>query len=164
MVDYGYDDVEKWIDFLIDIEAGMLVLTGQEWMVEELSTGRREKYNRISKKDTYNKKRIVRASEIFEEHDEHIYREPSIGEELAVEVIRETERLTLAIDNILSNLKNWIVSEIKKEDYEVIRVELKPLDVSPYCQDKFEKCTKTLMMSATTLDKDAFCTSLGLAP
>jgi hypothetical protein len=28
MVDYGYDDVEKWIDFLIDLEARMLVLTG----------------------------------------------------------------------------------------------------------------------------------------
>ena len=28
----------------------------------------------------------------------------------------------------------------------------------------FEKCDKTLMMSATILDKDAFCKSLGLAP
>ena len=42
--------------------------------------------------------------------------------------MRDTERLTRVIDNILSNPKNWIVSEIKNEDYEVIRVELKPLD------------------------------------
>ena len=87
----------------------------------------------------------------------------SLGEELAVEVMRDTERLTRVIDNILSNPKNWIVSEIKKEDYEVIRVELKPLDTSGYCKDVFEKCNKTLMMSATILDSKAFCRSLGLA-
>jgi ATP-dependent DNA helicase DinG len=55
------------------------------------------------------------------------------------------------INNILSKPKK-IVSEIKKKDYEVIRVELKPLDVSPYCKGVFEKCDKTLMMSATILD------------
>ena len=47
---------------------------------------------------------------------------------------RDTERLTIAINNILSNPGNWIVSEIKKENYEVIKVELKPLDISPYCK------------------------------
>jgi Rad3-related DNA helicase len=33
-----------------------------------------------------------------------------------------------------------------------------------YSQDVFKKCNKILMMSAIILDKDAFCTSLGLAP
>ena len=37
------------------------------------------------------------------------------------------------------------------------------LDVSPYCKDVFEKCDKTLMMSATILDSKTFCQSLGLA-
>ena len=115
MVDYGYD-IEKWIEFLIDLKTKMLDFTG------------------------------------------------NVSEELAVEAIRDTEKLTRAINNILSNPKNWIVSEIKKENNEVTGVELKPLDVSPYCKGVFEKCDKTLMMSATILDKDAFCKSLGLAP
>ena len=54
---------------------------------------------------------------------------------------------------------NWSVTW----DYEVTRVELKPLDTSAYCKDVFEKCNKTLMMSATVLDSKAFCRSLGLA-
>jgi ATP-dependent DNA helicase DinG len=80
-----------------------------------------------------------------------------------IEVIRDGVRLTRAIENILANPKNWIVSEIKKEGYEVTGVELKPLDISGYCKDVFEKCNKTLMMSATILDSKAFCESLGLA-
>jgi ATP-dependent DNA helicase DinG len=86
-----------------------------------------------------------------------------LGEELAVEVRRDRERLTRAINNILSNPKNWIVSEIKKEGYEVTGVELKPLDISEYCKNVFERCNKTLMMSATILDSKAFCRSQGLA-
>jgi ATP-dependent DNA helicase DinG len=171
MVDYGYDDIEKWIDFLIDLETRMLVLTRNNSMVESLSTFRKTKYNWINKKAPPNKKKVVRASEIFESDEEitekynaHFFRgSTSISEELAVEVIRDTERLTGTINSILSNPKNWIVSEIKKENYEVITVELKPLDTSQYWKDVFEKCTKTLMMSATILDSKTFCQSLGLA-
>jgi ATP-dependent DNA helicase DinG len=171
MVDYGYDDIEKWIDFLIGLETKMLALTGNKSMVESLSISRKLKYDWTTKKDSSNKKRVVGASEIFEsdeeiaeKYDEHFIRGSwSLGEELAVEVIRDTERLTRVINNILSNPKKWIVSEIKKEDYEVIKVELKPLDTSGYSKDVFEKCTKTLMMSATILDPKAYCRSLGLA-
>jgi ATP-dependent DNA helicase DinG len=170
MVDYGYDDIEKWIDFLIDLERRMLVLTGNNSMVKSLSIFRRAKYNWTNKKPASNKKKIVGASEIFESDEEiaekynaHFFRgSPSISEELAVEVLRDTERLTGTINSILSSPKNWIVSEIKKENYEVITVELKPLDTSQYWKDVFEKCTKTLMMSATILDSKTFCESLGL--
>jgi ATP-dependent DNA helicase DinG len=115
IVDYGYG-IEKWINFLIELQTQMLDLTG------------------------------------------------NVSEELAVEAINDTQKLTRAINDICSNPKNWIVSEIKKENNEVTGVQLKPLDVSPYCKGVFEKCDKTLMMSATILDKDAFCKSLGLAP
>jgi ATP-dependent DNA helicase DinG len=101
MVNYGHD-IEKWIDFLIELQTQMFDLTG------------------------------------------------NVSEELAVEATRDTEKLTQAINNILSNPKNWIVSE-------VTGVELKPLDVSPYCKDVFQKCAKTLMMSATILDSNTFC-------
>ena len=49
-VDYGYDDIENWIYFLIDIETSMLDLTGNGSMVESLSISRRVKYNWKSKK------------------------------------------------------------------------------------------------------------------
>jgi ATP-dependent DNA helicase DinG len=96
-------------------------------------------------------RKVVRASDLFEsdkEIAENIYgrgpfslgKEPGreLGEVLAVEVIRDREKLTIAIENILANPKNWIVSEIKKEGYEVTGVELKPLDIAGYCKDVFE--------------------------
>jgi ATP-dependent DNA helicase DinG len=116
IVDYGYNEVEKWIDFLTDLETRIFNLT------------------------------------------------QDVSEEFVVEAKTDKEKLIQAIDNIRSNPKNWLVTEIKKENNEVTRVELKPLDVSPYCKDIFKKCNKVLMMSATILDKDAFCTSLGLVP
>jgi hypothetical protein len=139
MVDYGYDDIKKWIDFLIGLETRMLTLTGNKSIVESLSIFRRVKYNWMNKASS-NKKKVVGASEIFESDEEisekynaHFFRGcPFISEELAVEVIRDTERLTATINSILSNPRNWIVSEIKKENYEVIMVELKPLDTSQY--------------------------------
>ena len=87
-----------------------------------------------------------------------------MSEELAVEAITDIIKLEQAIDNIRSNPKNWMVNEIEKENNEVTRVELKPLDVSSYCKYVFAKCDKILMMSATILDKNAFCTSIGFAP
>ena len=172
MIDYGYDDIEKWIDFLIELETNMLGLIGNSQMVDSLSISRRVKYNWINNTTSKlkSKKRVVGASEIFEsdeqiaeKYDENISkRSSSIGEELAVEAIRDTEKLTRAINNILSNTKNWIVSEIRKENYEIVRIELKPLDPSSYCKDIFEKCTKTLIMSATILDSKEFCRNVGL--
>jgi len=45
------------------------------------------------------------------------------------------------------------------------KYEFKPIDVSPYSQDTFFKLGgRVLMMSATIVDKDIFCTSLGLDP
>ena len=173
MVDYGYDDIEKWIDFLIDLESKMLDLTGNSSMAQSLSLFRRTKFNWTGKKASpINKKRIVAASEIFESDEEIAVKydmnffngSPTISDELKVEVLRDIEKLTETINSILSNPKNWIVSDIKKENYEVTKVEFKPLDTSQYWKAVFEKCNKTLMMSATILDSKTFCHSLGLAP
>ena len=125
IVNYGFNDIESWISFLIELEDRMFVLT--EDMSEELAAEK-------------------------------------MSEELATEAVTDREKLTQVINNILLNPEGWIVSEIKEENHEVTKVKLKPLDVSPYCKDVFEKCDKTLMMSATILDKDAFCKSVGLAP
>ena len=61
-----------------------------------------------------------------------------------------------------------VLQVIKKEGYEVIMLELMLLDISraPYCQDVFEKCTKTLMMSAIirALPKSRSCTRMQNLP
>jgi ATP-dependent DNA helicase DinG len=40
MVDYGYDDIEKWIEFFIKLETKMLILTGNEDMTFQYSEER----------------------------------------------------------------------------------------------------------------------------
>ena len=82
-------------------------------------------------------------------------------EELA---ILDTERLTTIINSMLLNSKNWIVYNIKKENDDIKEVEFKPLDISPYCGDIFDRCSKTLVMSATILNPQAYCRNIGLNP
>jgi ATP-dependent DNA helicase DinG len=174
LIDYGYNDLEKWIEFLIELETKMLKLIGNSSVVELLALQRKIRYNwdnSSSKSGSKKKRRMTSASDLYES-DEAIaqqYQEgnskissANISEELAADAIRDTERLTTTINSILSNPRNWIVSDIKKENYEVVKIELKPLDVSPYCRPVFEKCSKVLIMSATILNPKAFCRSVGL--
>jgi ATP-dependent DNA helicase DinG len=186
IIDYGYDDIERWIDFLIGLEARMLDATGNSSAVELLAAERKIKYNyridedtkkltRTSKTDN-RKKKIISASEIFDNDFEIEKKYASDGEndalkksaknlggeELVVDATKDTERLTRTINSILANPKNWIVSDIKKDNYKVEKVELKPLDVSSYCKAVFEKGSRVLIMSATILNKKTFCKSIGL--
>ena len=115
MADYGYTDIEKWIGFLIDLEAKIFVLIGNEDGVEKLAIFRRRRYNWTSKIDSFNKTKIGEASDIFEgdeKNDELIYTRSPLSEELTVDAMRDTEKLTDAINNILSNPRNWIISDI----------------------------------------------------
>ena len=88
------------------------------------------------------------------------------NEELLIELDQDLDKLESVIKAVSVNPNNWIVSDVQRfpgiSGNEVIKVELKPLDVSPYCKEIFEKCTNTLMMSATILDKLQFCTGVGL--
>jgi ATP-dependent DNA helicase DinG len=182
LIDYGYDDLEKWIEFLIELETNMLSLIGNTPLIELLALQRKFRHNRHegavkgergSKLTPESKKKrmMTSASDLYES-DEAIaqqYQEgiskissANISEELAADATRDTERLTTTINSILSNPRNWIVSDIKKENYEVVKIELKPLDISPYCRPVFEKCSKVLIMSATILNPKAFCRSVGL--
>jgi ATP-dependent DNA helicase DinG len=185
IIDYGYDDIERWVDFLIDLETKMLVATDNSSLAKLLVIERNVKYNYCNngrkeisaaaavKKDSNNKNRIVSASELFDSDyeiekkyaiDDDILKKSTrtFGEELAVDAIKDTERLTRTINSILLNPKNWIISEIKKDNYKVDKLELKPLDISSYCKSVFEKGSKVLIMSATILNNKAFCKSIGL--
>jgi ATP-dependent DNA helicase DinG len=184
IVDYGYEDIKQWVQFLIELETKMLALIGDTSVMELLALQRRIRYNwdKASKenkgsenntsKSRRQKKKVISASDLYDSdqkigqrYQEGISRAPhtDLNEELAADAIRDTERLTITINNILSNPRNWIVSEIKKENYEVVKVELKPLDISTYCKAVFEKCSKTLIMSATILNPQAFCRSIGMS-
>jgi ATP-dependent DNA helicase DinG len=85
-----------------------------------------------------------------------------VNEELLIELEQDLEKLGSVIEAISASSNDWIVSDVQRFNNEIIRVELKPLDVSPYCRSIFDKCTNTLMMSATILDKEMFCQSAGL--
>jgi Rad3-related DNA helicase len=176
IVDYGYDDVKRWIDFLVKLETKILALTGNSDLIESFSIERKVKYNYPGQgqeiSPSTNKKKVIPASDLFDsdeeiaqKYDDGISKVPisKLGDELTVDAIRDIERLTRAINNILANPKNWIVSEIIKENYDVVKIELKPLDISSYCKSVFEKCSKILIMSATILNHKAFCRNVGLS-
>jgi Rad3-related DNA helicase len=180
IIDYGYNEVKRWINFLIDLETKMLTLIGNTSIIEELSEERKILYkwqkkedeeSKLRTLDNNNSKKVIPASVLFDSDDEITEKNADtskknksnmISDELFVEAARDAEKLTRAINNILFNPKNWIISDIKKENYEVVKVELKPLDVSPYCKDVFDKCSKTLIMSATILNSKEFCRTVGL--
>lgn len=61
-----------------------------------------------------------------------------------------------------SNQKDVQFQNETVESNKIMRVEFKPLDVSRYCKGLFERCSKTLIMSATILDIHAFCRNVGL--
>ncbi|HZA06614.1 MAG TPA: hypothetical protein VE619_02825, partial [Nitrososphaeraceae archaeon] len=176
IVDYGYDNIKRWLDFLIELETKILTLTGNSDLIESFSIERKVKYNYLGHgqevSPSTNKKKVVPASDLFDsdqeiaqKYNDGISKEliSKLGDELTVDAIRDIERLTRAINNILANPKNWIVSEIIKENYDVVKVELKPLDISSYCKSVFEKCSKVLIMSATILNHKAFCRSVGIS-
>ena len=169
MIDHGYD-MNGWLEFLIDLERTILILIGYESLVHSLVKERKEKYGYDSaKKSTTRNKRIVSASELFEDDaslELNIRTENGknldVDKELLIDIVQDIDKLTRTINNILSNPNNWIVSEVHKDNYDVTRVDLKPLDPSKYIKTLLEKCPKTLIMSATILNDKTFERNLGL--
>lgn len=169
MLDYGYD-MHGWLEFLINLERTILVSIGYESLVHSLAKERKVKYGYDStNKSKPRNKRIVSASELFEDDaslELNIKTENGknldVDKELLIDIVQDIDKLTRTINNILSNPNNWIVSEVHKENYDVIRVEFKPLDPSKYIKAIIEKCPKTLIMSATILNKKTFERNLGL--
>jgi ATP-dependent DNA helicase DinG len=166
IIDYGYD-INGWIEFLIKLEEKILSLIGNASLIKSLADERKSRYGykgSVSRKQ----KRVISASQLFESDDdiekgfkvnEMIIRR--IGEEILVEIFQDLERLTRTINNILTQPRNWIVAEVHREKYEVTRVDLKPLDTSPYCRSVFEKCHKSIIMSATILNNETFARNIG---
>jgi ATP-dependent DNA helicase DinG len=168
MVDYGYS-IDGWLEFLIDLEKTMLTLIGYDSVVYSLLKERKVKFGYESKKKPkVGNKRIVNASELFED-DASLEidikkhgRDLQIHKEILIDILQDIEKLTRTINNILLSPRNWIVSEVQKENYDVVRVELKPLDPARYIRAIVEKCPKTLIMSATIFNNKTFEKILGI--
>lgn len=84
------------------------------------------------------------------------------SEEIRIDAIDYLQRINEVVDDIKSNPLNWVISKLESENSKVSKVEFKPLDVSSYCKTLFDKCNRTLIMSATILDVNTFCRNLGL--
>src|SRR5215469_5399531 len=84
--------------------------------------------------------------------------------ELVMEAKADQTKLMEAKTKINSDCNNWVVTNIKREGYgkEITRVEFKPIDVSSFCGGILNHCNKTIMMSATILDPDTYCRTVGL--
>ena len=118
MIDYGFD-LNGWLGFLIDLEKTILTLIGYDSLVNSLVMERKIKYGYDSKSKAKSKnKRIVSASELFED-DESLEidiksenrKHFQIDKEILIDIVQDIDKLTRTINNILSNPKNWIVSE-----------------------------------------------------
>ena len=60
---------------------------------------------------------------------------------------------------------NWVFNEASSDGKSSRKLEFKPIDVAPYAEDMiFRLGRKVIMMSASILDKDAFCETLGIDP
>jgi ATP-dependent DNA helicase DinG len=174
LIDFGFDDIKRWIDFLIELESKILNLLGNGSVSESLAIERKIKYGWFTikkKKPDGNTTRIVSSSDLFDSDEQiskqyedlSIHVNETLTDEVAADAIRDTERLTRTINNIISDPENWIVSDIIKESYEVVKVEFKPLDISRYCKTVFDKCSKTIIMSATILNYKTFCKNIGIS-
>jgi len=63
---------------------------------------------------------------------------------------------------------NWVMNvvDVQVGDKKLRRYEFKPVDVSPFCEDYLYKygTDHVLLMSATIMNKDAYCRSVGINP
>ncbi|MGI8832229.1 MAG: hypothetical protein ACR2IS_06280 [Nitrososphaeraceae archaeon] len=84
------------------------------------------------------------------------------SEEIRLDAMNYLQKVEQGINEIQSNPANWIVSKIEVGNGKVIKLEFKPLDVSSYCKKLFDKCDKTLIMSATILDVNTLCRNIGM--
>lgn len=95
-----------------------------------------------------------------------------VSPEVKIDAEQYLDKLRHARIAIRNNPDNWIISEIEYDDNQDIsknkhdrkanKVTFKPIDVAPYCQDLFDQCDITLIMSATILNFDTFCRNVGL--
>ena len=70
------------------------------------------------------------------------------------------------LDNFVKiyNGENWVFDISRTDSRGSLKATFKPIDVSPYAQEAlFNRGEKVLIMSATIIDRDTFCKTLGVS-
>ncbi|MGH3452742.1 MAG: helicase C-terminal domain-containing protein, partial [Haloechinothrix sp.] len=176
------DAIKGWLPFLIGIEAKLLLVLGFTLEIEEFAKERYRSYGYIFK-DRINantkissflgddtEPAIIRAigdiipkPNIGENEKRSIYDYPQItSPTLRIDAENDLKKISGVIHGILSSPQNWIVTENGADIGRTIT--FKPLNVASFSSEIFNKGSKILIMSATILDYQSFCKSLGLAP
>lgn len=73
-------------------------------------------------------------------------------------------KLKVTIEDMDLNPSNWIVASVEKDNEKNSKVTLKPLNIAGIAQRMFGVSSARLLMSATILGKEAFCSMLGFDP
>ncbi|MGH9926656.1 MAG: hypothetical protein ACRD5B_14895, partial [Nitrososphaeraceae archaeon] len=174
-VNLDCDDVKKWLPSLIKIEANLLLALGLDYEIEGYAKKRYFSCGYVAqeagnakithflncepeKQDAANATSNMFPVEKYSNNNCYRITYPA----LRIEAERDLAKLSSVIDGILSNPKNWIVTENKVDASKTIT--FKPLNIASYCTPIFNKCSKVLIMSATILDHMSFCKSIGLLP
>lgn len=118
------------------------------------------------------KKYLPALSKIIKKSETEIKRATSSGDKIE-EISKQYELLDKHICKINRFVesydpKNWIMNLVEntnKAGKKLKKFEFKPIDVSRFCDEKlFKFGERVLMMSATIINKEAFCKSIGLSP
>lgn len=80
-----------------------------------------------------------------------------------LEILKQHMSKTLMFLSIYDE-DNWIMNEIApRNSREMRKYEFKPIDISPFCEEYlFRMGKKVLIMSATILNQEGFCESVGI--
>ncbi|MGH9925253.1 MAG: helicase C-terminal domain-containing protein, partial [Nitrososphaeraceae archaeon] len=176
------DDIKGWLPFLIRIEAKLLLSLGFTLEIEELAKERYRSYGYIFK-DRINANTKISSflgddteAAIIRDICDIIPKPTTAGNEirsyydypqitspaLRIDAENDLKKISGVIHGILSSPQNWIVTENGTDIG--MTITFKPLNVASFCSEIFNKGSKVLIMSATILDYQSFCKSLGLAP
>ena len=75
------------------------------------------------------------------------------------------DRLDEKLEMIEENENDWILDKLEYDENgrRVTAIEFRPLNASWYAYPFFKQCERTIIMSATIIDAQAFCKSIGLS-
>ncbi len=140
-------DIQYWRQYLIALKAS---LDKAITFLTESNHHERTKLLKGIQKDPY-VKGILDSSKV------------KLTEEYTDDFRKMVDKLSELIKSLQAQPENWVIRTVlEKSSNGIDMIEFVPLDISQYFQPIYEKGNIILCMSATILDKNAFCKSVGL--
>lgn len=86
-----------------------------------------------------------------------------VMEKNLIDSINKEKNLSIILNEMKTNRRNWIVTNIEKSSHDYIKkITLTPLDISKYFKEILDTSSYGLFMSATILNKQYLCKLSGL--